>query len=672
MKLTSFSFAVAVSLGFSFTAAIAQDPVTIPDGIAGAIDSGKNRGFRVISAQAPDFTEIPNSYSRALQQLNGTLELDGGDAVEDEAAKGPNADGSFDVEFINFEKDGNPEISDLTNFADDMEFPGIPGSGGHTSLFTTEILAFLELAAGEHTLNAQLFVGRVDAAISNDNGFRVFTGTNPRDFFATELTTFVRPADAPAFSSTPWNYEFKIIAPETGIYPIRIVYWAQAGDAALEFYKGGDLVNDEGGIAAFRDSNDAKYGNAYVAEVSPLPGVADISASDPIEILLLDDKTTVMAGSVNFSFNDVDVTGQVEVVTNAGRTTIFYQPPTGRQSERNEISLEYMDSAGQTFTNAWDFKNALGDKPPKVTGQWDFSDGLKATVGQDLQFNDAVSESDTEFGTTTSFDIPDIGGEPADVMFVPEDSQVGYLMNHGIAPNGGGLHVNRYTLIMDVLQVGGGGASAIIQASPTKNPGDATFFWQDGNMGQGGGGYNGDGSFFPWIEGVTPDEDAWHRIAFAVDLADEKVITKWVDGVLQDEWVPQSTDHIRRSMEQEAILFYDVDERSPWYVNSIQILDGKLSNEEMEALGGPTADGFEAPNANGLQISDLVVQEDGSVTLTWNSRAGRSYIIDASPDLQTWLELNDSHPSQGDTTEFTESAGDVGGTTTRYYRVTEE
>ena len=205
MKLVTFSSAVVVSLGFSFTNAIAQDPITIPDGIAGAIDSGENRGFRVISAQSPDFTEIPNSYSRALQQLNGTLEHDDGKAVEDEAAKGPNADGSFDVDLINFEKDANPEMSNLTNFPDDTEFPGIPGSGGHTSLFATEIVTFLELSAGEHTLNAQLFVGRVDATISNDNGFRVFTGTNPRDFFATELATFVRPADAPAFSSTPWN-----------------------------------------------------------------------------------------------------------------------------------------------------------------------------------------------------------------------------------------------------------------------------------------------------------------------------------------------------------------------------------------------------------------------------------------------------------------------------------
>ena len=92
----------------------------------------------------------------------------------------------------------------------------------------------------------------------------------------------------------------------------------------------------------------------------------------------------------------------------------------------------------------------------------------------------------------------------------------------------------------------------------------------------------------------------------------------------------------------------------------------------MEALGGPTAEGSEAPNATGLQLSDIVQKEDGSVTITWHSRAGRSYIIDASADLQEWQELTDSHPSQGDATEFTENAESVRAATTRYYRVTEE
>ena len=667
MKLPRLFYPIAFSLGTFVPIASAQDPVSIPDGVAGPLDAGQNRGFRVRSAQAPEFTEILNSVDRAVQQLNGTLRDINGDPVENEAESGPNDDGSFDVDVINFERDSDPEvsISDLTTFSDDVEFPGIPGTGGHTSLFATEIMAFLELPAGNHKLTVQVFVGRVDE--TNDNGLVMYAGTNPRDFFATELATFVRSPEAPAFASTPWDFEFTITAPVAGVYPVRLVYWAQEKDAALEFFQDNDLINSDGSdIKAYRESTAAHHSHAYVAEVSPPPGVADISPSEPITLLLRDDKTSVADGSVKISFNGADVTGQANIEKTGASTTVDYQPPVGRQSERNELSLEYMDSAGQTFTREWSFKNSLGDKPPKVTGQWDFSDGLKATIGADLRYNDDVSESDTEFGTTTEFGIPDIDGQPADVMCVPEDTEVGYLMNHGIEPNGGGRFVNRYTLLMDVMQVGGGAASAIFQGSPGKNPGDATFFWQGGNMGQGGGGYNGDGTFIP---------DEWHRIGFSVDLAAEPpAITKWVDGVFQDTWTAgMSLDHRRRAIEPETILFYDVDERSPWYVNSIQILDGPLSDEDMEALGGPTAEGFEAPSTTPFQIRDVVVGENGDVTVSWDSRPGRSYTIEASNSLdEVWLELTDGWPSQGESTAFTEEAGEIGDATERYYRIVEE
>ena len=159
-----------------------------------------------------------------------------------------------------------------------------------------------------------------------------------------------------------------------------------------------------------------------------------------------------------------------------------------------------------------------------------------------------------------------------------------------------------------------------------------------------------------------------------MDLAaEDPVITKWVDGVLQDEWmVGMQLDHKRRAMEPEVVLFNDGDERSPWYVNSIQILDGALSDEDMEALGGPTAEGFEAPSAIGFQITGTEVAENGDVTITWDSRAGRSYTIEASGDLEVWLELTDGHPSQGDSTSFTEDNGEIGDATVRYYRVREE
>jgi hypothetical protein len=75
-----------------------------------------------------------------------------------------------------------------------------------------------------------------------------------------------------------------------------------------------------------------------------------------------------------------------------------------------------------------------------VRGQWDFNSNLVATYGNDLQYFDAGVQSDTSFGTTTSFGLPDINGQPATVMhFNPTASPWGgYQMFHGATPNGGG------------------------------------------------------------------------------------------------------------------------------------------------------------------------------------------------------------------------------------------
>ncbi len=90
-----------------------------------------------------------------------------------------------------------------------------------------------------------------------------------------------------------------------------------------------------------------------------------------------------------------------------------------------------------------------------VTAQWDFNQGdLRATLGQPLQFADATVQADVQFGSTTTFGISDIAGQPANVMLCnPSTSGYtnwnGFILPHGIAPNGGGSYVNQYTLIMD-------------------------------------------------------------------------------------------------------------------------------------------------------------------------------------------------------------------------------
>src|SRR5206468_2448476 len=109
-----------------------------------------------------------------------------------------------------------------------------------------------------------------------------------------------------------------------------------------------------------------------------------------------------------------------------------------------------------------------------ATGQWDFDFAdLKSTLGKDLAYFDptfdgpaGTTDDKTAFGTTTDFGIADIDGEPAKVIRVPGtlDRRIGYIMDHQIAPNGGGTKVNQYTIIYDIyVDTAGPGAASLLQ-----------------------------------------------------------------------------------------------------------------------------------------------------------------------------------------------------------------
>jgi hypothetical protein len=288
--------------------------------------------------------------------------------------------------------------------------------------------------------------------------------------------------------------------------------------------------------------------------------------------------------------------------------------------------------------------------PSNVSGQWDFDRGdLAATIGKPLQYFDGptgLTAGGTRFGITGEgdfADIPSIDGQPARIMYVPGDvvREIGYIMDHGIPPNGGGTRVNQYTLIMDVL-VGatGPGAASMLQISSLNNMDDGDLFWQGNNFGQGIGGYNGTAAFTPGV---------WHRVAAAYNMAaDPPVVTKYVDGVFQDDWTAnQSLDNPRRALQPTAILFADgdvpnPDERREWWVNSIQIRSGALSKQELEALGGPSAAGIPILVSVAPRPRLVAVPSGNNLTISWDaSVAGFSLETTTTLTNPTWSTVSE-------------------------------
>ena len=605
------SFALAATALAAAIVQAAQGDVvttTLPASLAASASSSTTRGFLVRTVQAPQDAVIGNSYIRALRQLNGTLVDATNHVIVNQAFPGPNPDGGYTVDTIDFEKDGNPiDVTDadanvIVSFTPST-FPGIPGTGGHTDNFAVEVVTFLKLPAGTNLFGISNGDDRVDAV--NDDSYQAFIGANPRDFFSSKVSEAEKHTSQPFVSDQHLETQFALVAPVAGIYPFRIVYWQTGLGANLEFYSIADdgtrvLVNDpnnSSSVQSFIDTTVAAANAPYVAEVTPLPGSAGVDAKAPIQALVINGKTTLNAGSVNLSLNNSPVLASK--TANGNKTLIGFNPDPLRTEAANSVKLAYSDSASGTHSSSWQFTiNVTGGNPNAVAGQWDFDSGsLKATIGQDLEYLDPTYDgptgnatTKTEFGTTTQLGVSDINGKVAKVMHVPGDltDRLGYAMHHGIAPNGGGTKVNQYTLIMDVLVApSGAGAASLFRVQPT-GASDGDLFWQGNNFGQGGNGYNGTGAF-------TPGE--WHRVVAAYDeAANPPVVTKYVDGIKQDDWTAnQGLDHPRRAMSPVAYLFADgtpTDERREMWVNSVQIRPGKLSDAQIVLLGGPDANGI--------------------------------------------------------------------------------
>lgn len=69
-------------------------------------------------------------------------------------------------------------------------------------------------------------------------------------------------------------------------------------------------------------------------------------------------------------------------------------------------------------------------------------------------------------------------------------------------------------------------------------------------------------------------------------------------------------------------------------------------------------------------IENLEIEGVPSVTITWQSKPGKNYLISYSTDLEAWNEITDNHPSGGNSTSFTDSP--ISADSTRiFYRVQE-
>ena len=317
----------------------------------------------------------PNNNRWTLEQLSGlhganaanlTTATDGGfiDYVADISGT-PNGTINFII---------NPPGT-AGNFANKTGFPGltlgtdIPDIGDES----IDVLCFLQFsAAGVYTMG-----------VNSDDGFAVFGGANPSDWFTGALFG--------EFSGGrgPGDTTFSVFVPVAGTYPVRM-FWengngsASGGNgAACEWF----VVQPDGTKVLLNDPNvdtgvKAYFKGpalpAYVSAFCPAAGATGVSqypaaaglSTSAFGVQLTDGSTTVTPGSIEVFINGTAMTPVVSQSSGTPKVTTVTLPASNPLVPgTNYAQFVYSTSGGGPFTNAWGFTVATNTLPV-VNSAW--------------------------------------------------------------------------------------------------------------------------------------------------------------------------------------------------------------------------------------------------------------------------------------------------------------
>jgi hypothetical protein len=226
--------------------------------------------------------------------------------------------------------------------------PGAPSTDGTTDGQAAEVITYLSLPAGV-----------VSMEISSDDGWRLYSGSNPTDLFGRSVVAEHNDGTGPI--------DFSFNVTQAGIYPFRLVWENGTGGSALSWSSvtpAGKrvLVNDlaNGGIPAYRALVAGTTVAPYVVGTEPLAALHQQDALDSsLTIIIADGTTTAADSSVTLTVDGKTVTpvtsrqGKYLTVSDGGKAFSGLQLP----ADVHTAVLTYKDSAGTSRTQQWNFNN---------------------------------------------------------------------------------------------------------------------------------------------------------------------------------------------------------------------------------------------------------------------------------------------------------------------------
>jgi len=259
-------------------------------------------------------------------------------------------------------------------------------------------------------------------------------------------------------------------------------------------------------------------------------------------------------------------------------------------------------------------------------GWWKFDNPANLTAAEPGYGNDLVLT-----GTQTVIAGPGAGNG---AVTIPQGSY--YKMTHGIAPNGGGIKVNKYSLLFDFKVSALGVWHTFYQADSTVTDDDGDYFKNtSGMLGR-----------FAITYSTTPVAvDTWYRLVITADIGTS--FKSYLNGTLLQDHTPSSIDD-RQSLLSYVFLFGDNDgDDGDIDIAEVAIWDYPLSASEVLAFGGA---GVPLPVE---LVSFTGVTSNGNVLLNWETATemnNSGFSVERKHDSENWKSVG-FIPGYGTTTD---------------------
>jgi endonuclease/exonuclease/phosphatase family metal-dependent hydrolase len=306
---------------------------------------------------------------------------------------------------------------------------------------------------------------------------------------------------------------------------------------------------------------------------------------------------------------------------------------------------------GVVTGDVWNFTTS--DPNASALYEWTFDRAdLSAAIGNGvMSYADTATPSLSAFRTSDGVTVPHMGGQPATYLDLPAftDLRNGFHLTFtDSGPNGGGIYLNQFTFITDLLLPGNVDWTALFNTNP-QNANDADFYIDaNGRVGVGALAYSANN---------TVTAGRWYRLAFVADLG-AGIVRFYRDGTQVAQRTGASLLDGRFSLYSNAdpgpdLLLFNEGVTGGIFthalcVSGIAFTDRALSAAELGALGGPRSEG--------IFVQHLHIRRSGAdVMLAWNGGAGLR--LQKAPNL-TSANWQDVAGTLG-ASSFTEPAGGV-------------